>query len=324
MNGLWVSPDIRDNIIKTIERLKNKTDVPVLKLLKAIDLQPSKYYEWKKRFGLPNQHNGHIPRDFWLEPWEKEVIIRYKLNNPTEGYRRLTYQMLDKDIVAVSPSTTYRYLRMAGLTGLWNNRTYRTKKKGFTQPLQPHEHWHIDISYVNYRGVFLFLICILDGYSRFIVHHDLRLNMKEYDVELVVQEALEKYPDVSPRIISDNGPQFISRDFKLFVKEQGLKHIKTSVNHPQSNGKMEAFFKTIKSECIRKKSFINLDEAREKIAEYIYEYNYSRLHSGIGFVAPYDMLTGKAEEIFKERDEKLENARQRRKENYRKKYKQTA
>mgnify|MGYP006295122477 CR=1 FL=1 len=307
-----------------IENLNLKTGIPRSKLLKAIGLQTSKYYEWKKRFGMPNQHNGKIPRDFWLESWEKKAIVDFKRKHPGKGYKRLTYMMMDRDIVAVSPSTTYRYLRMAGLTSNWNKRTSKTKKKGFTQPLKPHDHWHIDISYINFRGTFLFLICVLDGYSRFIVHHGLRVNMQEYDVELILQEALEKYPHAKPRIISDNGPQFISKEFKSFIKLNGLKHARTSVNHPQSNGKLEAFHGNIKTECIRVESFIDLEDARAKVAEYIQKYNYERLHSGIGFVTPFDMLTGRAEKIFKERDEKLAKARQRRKENCRKKYRKSA
>jgi hypothetical protein len=217
LNGVWVSPDTRDSVIQKIEEINSKTGVPISKLLKAINLQPSKFYEWKRRFGLPNQHNGKIPRDFWLEPWEKNAIIRYKLDHPFIGYKRLTYQMLDENIVAVSPSTTYHHLRLAGLTSRWNTSSSKPKKKGFTQPTAPHQHWHIDISYVNFRGTFLFLICVLDGYSRFIVNHGLRMNMEEYDVQLVLQEGLEKYPNERPRIISDNGSQFISKDFKSFL-----------------------------------------------------------------------------------------------------------
>lgn len=296
--------------------MKAKTGIPVTRLLKVIKLQPAKYYQWKKRFGLPNHHNGKIPRDFWLEPWEIDAILECKRRYPFEGYKRLTYMMMDQNIVAVSPSTTYRVLRKAGLTSRWKNNTLKTKKKGFTQPAQPHQQWHVDISYINFRGTYLFLISVLDGYSRFIVHHDLRTHMQEYDVELVLQKALESYPDVSPEIISDNGSQFISRDFKLFIKVAGLKHIRTSVNHPQSNGKLEAFHKNIKTECIRRESFLNLNEARAKVARYIYQYNHHRLHSGINYVAPHDMMTGRAQEIFKERDQKLQEARDRRKRNY--------
>jgi putative transposase len=288
--------------------------VPVTTFLKAAGLSWSRYHDWQKRFGQPNRHNSDTPRDFWLEPWEKQAIIDYKKDHMETGYRRLTYEMLDKDIVAVSPSTSYRILRLAGLTSRWNNKTLETKRKGFVQPKKPHEHWHMDISYINFHGSHLFLISVLDGYSRFIVHHELRTHMEEYDVEIVLQRALEKYPDKTPRIISDNGTQFIANDFKAFLRFNNLTHVRTSINHPQANGKQEAFHKSIKNECIRVKSFLSLEDARKIVAEYVYDYNYKRLHSGISYIAPYDMLCGRAETIFKERDLKLEQARQRRKE----------
>jgi putative transposase len=81
---------------------------------------------------------------------------------------------------------------------------------GFVQPLTGHEHWHIDIYYLNIKGTFYHLCSVLDGCSRYIVHHEIRKSMTESDVELVMQRAKEKYPEVRPRIISVNGPQFIA------------------------------------------------------------------------------------------------------------------
>ncbi len=74
----------------------------------------SKFDRWKRRVGTPNLHNGRIPRDFWLEDWEKAAIIAFHDLYPLEGYRRLAYMMLDADIVAVSPSSVYRVLKAAG------------------------------------------------------------------------------------------------------------------------------------------------------------------------------------------------------------------
>jgi putative transposase len=315
LKGIWVAPDIRDEILDKIAELRNKTKVALGILLRAAGLSWAKYYQWKKRFGMPNRHNGHIPRDFWLEPWEIQAIIDYKRSHPEIGYKRLCYMMLDQDIVAVSPSTTYRVLRQAGLTNKWNNKSLNAKRKGFVQPLKPHQHWHMDISYVTFHGSYLFLISVLDGFSRFIVHHELRVNMQEYDVEIVAQRARERYPDEQPRIISDNGSQFISKDFKSFLREANLTHVRTSVNHPQANGKIEAFHKIIKNECIRQKSLLDLEDARKVVSKYVLEYNHIRLHSGIHYITPYHMLHGNAAGIFKERDRKLEEARKRRREN---------
>ncbi len=147
--------------------------------------------------------------------------------------------MMDEDIVAVSPSSTYRILKSAGLLNRWNNVKKNLKGKGFDQPIVPHQHWHVDIKYVNFKGAFLFLISVIDGYSRYIVHHELRNSMQEFDVQITIQRALEKYPGYKPRIISDNGSQFISKDFAEYLKFAGLQHIRTSIAYPQSNGKIE-------------------------------------------------------------------------------------
>jgi transposase InsO family protein len=114
-------------------------------------------------------------------------------------------------------------LKAAGLIG---NRKPKTSKKGtgFVQPLAPHDHWHIDVSYINIAGTFYYLCAILDGFSRYIVHWEIRESMKESEIEIILQRALEKYPFAKPRIISDNGPQFIAKDFKEFIRVCGMTH----------------------------------------------------------------------------------------------------
>jgi putative transposase len=82
-------------------------------------------------------------------------------------------------------------------------------------------------------------VSILDGYSRFLVHWDLRESMTEADIEIILERAKERYPGVKPRVISDNGPQFIARDFKEFIRISGMTHVRTSPYYPQSNGKIE-------------------------------------------------------------------------------------
>ena len=145
--------------------------------------------------------------------------------------------MIDDDVVYASPSTVYRVLYTAGLLYKFLPVKNKIKGTGYVQPDGPHKQWHIDISYVNVMGTFMFLAAIIDGYSRFVVHHELRAAMEEKDVEIVVQRALEWFPGQKPRIISDHGTQFIAKDFKKFIKLVGLNHTFTSVGYPQSNGK---------------------------------------------------------------------------------------
>lgn len=277
-----------------------------------MSIAKSKFYTWILRYGKANEHNAPIPRDFWLEDWERQAIIKFYLENPLEGYRRLTFMMLDQDIVAVSPSTTYRVLKKAKLLKKWNNKK-SLKGTGFVQPLKPHEHWHVDVSYINLCGTFYYLCSFLDGCSRYIVHWEIREQMTEQDVEIILQRAKEKFPEARPRIISDNGPQFVAKDFKEFIRQSGMTHVRTSPFYPQSNGKLERYHRTFKEDCIRPGVPLSLEDARRISAEYIEHYNTVRLHSAIGYVAPADKLEGRDEEIFKERDRKLEEARDQRK-----------
>jgi transposase InsO family protein len=286
-----------------------KTEIPVATFITWIGIQRGKYYAWKARYGKVNEHNAKIPRDHWLTPAEKQAILDFHERHPLDGYRRLTYMMIDQDIVSASPSTVHRILRAAGLLDRWNRRPSK-KGTGFVQPLRPHEHWHIDISYVNVGGTFYYLCSILDGCSRFIVHWELRESMKEPDVERLVERARELFPGFSPRIISDNGPQFIANDFKQYIKLTGMTHVRTSPYYPQSNGKLERFHKTIKGDAIRPGAPATREEAQRLIAGFVAHYNNERLHSAIDYVTPADRLAGRHTTITAERDRKLEEARE--------------
>jgi putative transposase len=219
--------------------------------------------------------------------------------------------MLDADVAACSPASVYRVLKSAGL--LAGSSPMPSKKgTGFVQPILPHEHWHIDVSYLNIAGTFYFLCSILDGTSRFIVHFEIREKMEETDVETILQRAREAHPLATPRIISDNGPQFIAREFKEFIRIAGMTHVKTSPYYPQSNGKIERWHKTLKAQSIRPRVPLSLDEARRTVTDFVAHYNGVRFHSAIGYVTPKDKLDGKDKAIHQERDRKLAEARERR------------
>jgi putative transposase len=219
--------------------------------------------------------------------------------------------MLDADVVAVSPSSVYRVLKDAGLMQRHNSKP-SLKGKGFQQPIRPHEHWHVDVSYINVAGTFFYLCSLLDGCSRSIVHWEIRESMTEADVETILQRARERYPDARPRIISDNGPQFIAKDFKEFIRLCGMTHVRTSPYYPQSNGKIERWHRSLKAECIRPGVPLSLEDARRLVEGYVRHYNEVRLHSAIGYVTPAARMAGLDRAIFAERDRKLEAAREKR------------
>lgn len=294
-----------------MRRWSDHADIAAKRFVAWIGIAESKYYDWVQRYGKVNEHNSWIPRDFWLEDWEKQAIIAFHAQYPLEGYRRLAFMMLDADVVHVSPSSVYRILAGKGLLGRWNRKSSK-KGLGFEQPLGPHEHWHIDVAYINISGTFYYLCTVLDGCSRSIVHWEIRPEMREAEVEIIVQRAREKFPEANPRIITDNGSQFIARDFKEFIRICGMTHVKTSPNYPQSNGKIERYHRSLKSECIRPRTPLSLEDARRVVGQYVVHYNTVRLHSAIGYVTPKDKLEGREKAIFEERDHKLQCTREER------------
>ena len=303
--------DIRDELVDFVRHWSERTEICYERLTRWIGLSSRKFRDWRSRYGKANEHNCLVPRDHWLENWERRAIVQFFHEYPLEGYRRLCFMMLDRDIVAVSPASVYRVLKAEGLLA---NRWQKPSRKGtgFVQPLAPHDHWHIDFSYVNVGGTFYYLCSVLDGCSRFIVHWEIREAMKEADAELVLQRAREKHPQARPQIISDNGPQFVAKDFKEFLRLWQSTHVLTSPHYPQSNGKLERYHRTLKEQAIRPKTPLSLEDARRVVAEFVEHYNTVRLHSALGYVTPRDRLEGRHTEIYAARDRKLEAAREKR------------
>ena len=257
-----------------------RTEIVAKRMVTWIGISSRKYHDWQGRYGRVNEHNAWVPRDHWVDDEEKRAIVEFHRAYPLEGYRRLAFMMLDRDIVAVSPSSVYRVLREGDLLRRWNRKPSK-KGTGFVQPLKPHEHWHVDISYINVCGTFYYLCTLLDGCSRYVVHWEIRESMIEAEIEIILQRAREKFPGVTPRIISDNGPQFIAKDFKEFIRLCGMTHacpeprrMRTSPYYPQSNGKLERWHRSVKSECIRPGTPLSLEDARRLVGEYVAHYNY--------------------------------------------------
>ncbi len=113
-------------MVDYVRRWNERTEIPARKFVAWLGIGQSKFHDWKDRYGKRNEHNGWVPRDWWLEDWEKQAIIRFSFEYPLEGYRRLAFMMLDRDVVAVSPSSVYRVLKAAGRIG--RRRTSRRRK----------------------------------------------------------------------------------------------------------------------------------------------------------------------------------------------------
>ncbi len=308
-----IAPPITQDIIATVRYLKGRAGFPVKNSLNIIGLPSASYFRWAKEDGKSGRKESHTPKSHWILDWEAERVTLYKHEYPEVGYRRLAWMMVDADIVAISPSSVYRVLQRAGLSSRWTTPPgKKAHMKGFVQPTRPHSQWHSDISYLNILGTHYFFISILDGYSRSIIHHEVRTNMTTVDVEIVTERALEKLPEgtSSPRLITDNGSQYVSKEFQDYLRDRDISHSKARVNHPQSNGKIERFHKSLKEECVRVTAMTNLEEARKLIDAYVIEYNENRLHSALQYLTPADYLKGEehVNRCIERRKEKLREA----------------
>ncbi len=268
----------------------------------------TKFLRWSTHYGRVPTPHGPVPREHWLTQAERDRILSFHAQHPLDGYRALAYLMLDAAVVAVSPTSVYRVLKDAGRLDRWT-RTPSKQGTGFVQPTRAHEHWHIDFTYVNIAGTFYYLCAILDGATRYLVHWELREAMKTRDVTTILQRAHEKFPDAHPRLISDNGPQFIARDFRDFIRLSGMTHVRTAPYYPQSNGKIERWNQTLKVTTIRPQSPTSLEDARHHVTAFVTQYNQQRLHSALGYITPADCLAGRSAQIWATRDQRLEAAR---------------
>ncbi|WP_051613903.1 helix-turn-helix domain-containing protein [Leptospirillum ferriphilum] len=163
---------------------KERAEFPIRKSLAVLDLPARTYHRWTSLSGKPPRPEGVVPKGHWILPGEREKIVAFKSRHPTVGGVRLAFMMLDQGVVAVSPSTVFRVLREAGMSGKWTLPDGRkASRQGFYQPKGTHGPGHTDIASINLRGTHSFFIRVLDNDSRSIVFRDLRMSMTTADVE---------------------------------------------------------------------------------------------------------------------------------------------
>ncbi len=247
-------------------------------------------------------------------PEEIQAVIAYRRDHPDIGYRKLAWQMVDENVACLSETAVYNVLSEHGMLHGWARANVDPAEKEYRhKPKYPHQHWHTDIAYIKIQGIFYFLIMVLDGYSRMLLGWELMTDMLGSSVEVFIQKVKEKYPHVKPKLIHDNGSQFISLDFVRLVQTLEIQQVRTRRNHPQTNGKIERMNGTTKNEAIRPAAPSSYQEAIEILKNWEFQYNYQRLHAGISYLRPADMFFGRGNQILNERVQKLEIARSNRK-----------
>lgn len=297
-------------LLDLVRVTQQRTGWTVRRILKAIGLTKARYRDWIKRAardGLADRPPIAPLRDGILVE-EKDAVIQYALMHPKDGYRRLTWQMVDADVAYLSPSSVYRILQEENLLSRWK----RSMSSGTApaKPTRPHERWHTDLMYLRIQNTWYFLVTVLDAYSRYVVHWELLTTMRAADVQLVIQRALEE-TGATPDVVTDNGSQFTAKEFKELIRRFVFRHIRIRWYHPESNGLVERFHRSTRA-ALGEADLRNLSQARELIGEWVREYNEVRLHAGLGYLTPAEYYRGDPARRRAERAAKLTAARARR------------
>jgi len=278
--------------------------------LSQLELPRATYYRWEKRTQVGQLADRVVvPRRQALPPTPDEVdaVCDGALTNPATGYKRLTWLMVDQDVVYLRPYQVYRILKGRDLLA----RRPKAASEALNRPPapdHPDQVWHIDLMYLYIRPRWYYLVDIVDGYSRFLVHWSLNLTMEAYTVTLTVQEALDKLSGRrpgEPKVVHDHGSQFISAEWRRFVEAAGVTDIPTRVAHPQSNGTVERLHRTHREEGIPEETLSDYYSALDAMKYWEDFYNYVRPHSALKYLCPADYYRGDPTARLAERQAKL-------------------
>ena len=294
-------------LLALVARTRERTGWTIRRVLGRLGLARSTYRDWVGRAGrdaLADQPTAAPTLDALL-PEEAAAVRGYALAHPKDGYRRLAWQMVDADVVYLSPSSVYRVLRDADLL-------YRWKRAGPggqapAPPTQVHERWHTDLMYLRVGDGWYFLVTVLDAYSRYVVHWELLATMAAADVRYVIQHALER-TGAHPKLVTDNGPQFTAAEFRDLVRRFAVEHIRIRTYHPESNGLVERFHRSTR-EALGDEALRTVERARGLVDAWVQHYNEARLHAGLGYLPPAEYYRGDPAARRQERQTKLEGGR---------------
>jgi len=302
-------------LLATVERAQEQSGQPLSWILSELGLTRSVYYDWLERLKEGTLVDRVVvprsPLAVLLE--EVEAVVDYAKTQPREGYRRLTWMMIDGDIAYLTPSTVYRILDRYDLLYRWKRPEPGYGRK-VPEATYPNEVWHVDLMYLWVRGRWYFLVSVLDSYSRFIVHWELALSMRAQEIAEIIAVALERVPGKKPRIVRDNGSQFLAKEWREVIRHFELEEIPIRARHPESNGRIERYHRSVREEAFGDRELENLYQARDLLRQWVSYYNQERLHSALNYLRPVDYYEGAPEALLAQRKRKLTEAATRRKE----------
>lgn len=265
--------------VDLLRRQKDEDDLPLSKIAELLDVnRTSVYYKPKE----PSE----------IEVAVKHLIDKMHTDNPAWGSRQLAKQ-LKKAGYEIGRRKVRRYMTEMGIDAIYpklNLSKRNQEHKIYPYLLRdmtiscPNEVWSIDITYIKLRRGFVYLTAIIDWNTRCIVGWELDDTLETAMVKRAINKALAVS---QPLIInSDQGSQFTSKDYIDLVESKKIKISMDGKGRWADNIMIERWFRTLKYDEVYLKDYENIREARKEIGDFIYKYNFVRLHSSLGYETP--------------------------------------
>jgi putative transposase len=313
---------LQKRVHEEVEQARQRSGWPAKKTLAALGIPRRTYYRWLKEEAwaraLPAEPVRPV-QPYEALPEEKAAVLEYARRHPELRHRELAWRMVDEDVVCLSPSTVYRILKEANLVCPWRRRTKRSREED-EKATRPNERWATDVLQIVLGVGTYFVVSFMDEYSRYVVHFELTPGMDGITLSTAAQKAIDTLPKEvdgrpvdKPVIRTDNGSGYISKEFKIVLKENGLGHHRIKPHCPEENGLIERMHRTLREE-LEGEELTNLLAAEKVFGRIVRRYNEERLHSALGYLAPRDYYRGNPSERYAARRTKLAQARHHRKE----------
>ena len=305
--------------------LVDGSDLSANRTLKELGIHKRTFYNWYKRY-LDDGYDGLAPKakgrqQAWnkIPPEQQTQVVEEALEHEELSSRELAFHIIDNHKWFISESSVYRILKRAGLITSPAHIVMSAANEFETKTKRINEMWQTDFTYFKIIGWgWYYLSTIIDDYSRFIITWDLRSQMTSKDVMPSVDKALQftgLNKENAPKLLSDNGSCYISGEIKDFLEEKGIKPINGKPMHPQTQGKIERYHRTMKN-VIKLDNYYSPEDLIKAIAEFVQYYNNERYHESLRNLTPADVYFGRDKKILKERSRIKEKTLKERRKNY--------
>lgn len=297
-------------------RIVESSPVSIKQTLAELTINRSTFYKWYRRYqesgydALANRYRP--PKQFWnaIPPWEKQRVVEIALEHPEMSPRELACHITDKRKYYISESTVYRILKAHDLI---TSPVYMvvTALDKFPQPTKAvNELWQTDFTYLKVvHWGWYYLSTILDDYSRYILAWRLCSGMAADDVKQTLEDAIQftgiRDPKVvhrRPRLLSDNGPCYISKALSNYLEEEGIGHSRGKPFHPMTQGKIERYHRSMKN-ILLLENYYSPSDLEHYIGIFVDYYNNHRYHEALNNVTPADVYYGRDREILTRREQ---------------------